>query len=127
MNDEKQTFVCSECGKLFEWERKGKGRLPHYCSAKCKNKRDNRATVAYLKQRYRDDLVFRERRKRSNILSMKRKRDERKAQAMEKLVNDLLAATTVEQVREILNERVRLKSELYMPQDSSDNEEEYGE
>lgn len=108
-----ETVVCPICGKEFE-RRIGKiGRKQIYCSKECKNKRDVKKTVEYLKKRYRKDEEFRERRKRTNTELLFKKRVKAKEEAMQELVADLNSATTPEEIRAILDERIRLKRETY--------------
>lgn len=103
---------CKICGKEFEPKRTA-GRRPDFCSEECRRKAHTKKTTRYLNERYKNDEEFRKRRIASNIESNRRKREERKEQAMQELVADLMLADTSDEVRKILDERVRLKSHTY--------------
>lgn len=103
---------CKICGKEFEPKRAA-GRHPNFCSEECRRKAHTKKTTKYLNERYKNDDEFRKKRIASNAASNRRKREGRKEQAMQELVLQLMQAETPEEIRSILEERVRLKSQTY--------------
>lgn len=103
---------CKICGKEFEPKRTA-GRRPDFCSEECRRKAHTKKTTRYLNERYKNDEEFRKRRIASNIESNRRKREERKEQAMNGLVLEIMNAGSAEEVRKILDKNVRLKSQTY--------------
>jgi hypothetical protein len=103
---------CKICGKEFEPKRTA-GRRPDFCSEECRRKAHTKKTTRYLNERYKNDEEFRKRRIASNIESNRRKREERKEQAMNGLVLEIMNAGSAEEVRKILDKNVRLKSHTY--------------
>lgn len=104
--------VCPICGKEFE-QVAGKGRKRVYCSQKCKEKRDNKETYKYLKNRYETDAEFRKKRNEANVISCRRKREQAKRIAIRKIAIDVMKVDTPEEVVEILTDNFRLKRETY--------------
>lgn len=104
--------VCPICGKEFE-QPGGSGRKRVYCSDKCKSKRDNKAAVDHLRERYQNDEEYRERKLRGNCAYSKRKTEQAKRIGMRKLAMDILNVHTPEEAYALLEERTRLKSEYY--------------
>lgn len=104
--------ICPVCGKGFE-QPGGLGRKRIYCSDKCKSKRDNRASVDYIRNRYKTDEEFRNRKRNINNEYSKRKNEQAKRIGMRKLALDVLKCQTPEEVCALLEERTRLKREYY--------------
>lgn len=105
--------VCKDCGKEFTYEWAG-GRLRQFCSTKCSNHwRNTHYSLDYWKNRAATDADWKKKRLEYNKQLSKRLRIERKAEAFERLVEDLLNAESEEAFRIILEERVRLKSSAY--------------
>lgn len=103
---------CKICGKEFEVEKK-RGRVPQVCSEECRRKAHTKITTRNIANRYRTDEEFRKKRVAANASSNRRRREARKEQAMQELVFELMQANTSDEVRKILDERVRLKSQTY--------------
>lgn len=104
--------VCPICGKEFE-QTSGLGRKRVYCSEKCKSKRDNKASVDYIRNRYQTDEEFRNRKKNNNNEYSKRRNEVAKRIGMRKLAVDVLKCHTPDEAYALLAERTRLKSEYY--------------
>lgn len=105
---------CKICGKEFEVEpNKGGGRMRGFCSEECRRKARTKINTKSLLKRYHNDEEFRKKRIASNIAGNRRRREERREQAMQELVRDLMLADTSDEVRQILDEKVRIKSQYY--------------
>lgn len=103
---------CKICGKEFEVESK-RGRVPQYCSDKCRRKAHTKVTTRNLTNRYRTDDEFRKKRVAANVLGNRRRREARREQAMQELISDIMQANTSDEVRAILEKKTRIKSEYY--------------
>ena len=103
---------CEICGKEFEKE-KGRGKAYKYCSDECRKTARTRANTKKMVKRYHGDAEWRARRVKQNVASNRRRRDARKEQAMQQLIADIMQANTAEGVRKILEERVRIKADIY--------------
>ena len=103
---------CKVCGKKFEQEVK-RGRVSFYCSDECRKKDRYATNNSKMVERYHSDDEFRERRVKQNTESNRRRREARKEQVMQELVDDIMQAGNATKVRKILEERVRIKSEFY--------------
>ena len=99
---------CVVCGKEFEGDVRRR-----YCSPECKHVMDVKNSLKSLHRKYHSDEEYRKKRIADNAAGNKRRREARKEQAMQELVRDLVLADTSDEVRKILDERVRLKSTLY--------------
>lgn len=99
---------CVVCGKEFEGDVRRR-----YCSPECKRVMDVKNSLKSLHRKYHSDEEYRKKRIADNAAGNKRRREARKEQAMQELVRDLVLADTSDEVRKILDERVRLKSTLY--------------
>lgn len=99
---------CVVCGKEFEGDVRRR-----YCSPECKRVMDVKNSLKSLHRKYHSDEEYRKKRIADNAAGNKRRREARKEQAMQELVRDLILADTSDEVRKILDERVRLKSTLY--------------
>lgn len=100
--------VCPICGKEFEQVRKTAGRKKIYCSKACKRKNDQKITANYIKRRYAQDEEFRAMRKRQSTNWARRSMQKKKDEAFEELVNDIIDAKNANEIKEILQARVRL-------------------
>lgn len=103
---------CKICGKEFEAE-KTAGRVSGFCSEECRRKARTKVNTKSLLKRYHNDEEFRKKRIADNVIGNRKRREARKEQAMQELVADLMQADTSDEVRQILDERVRLKSQTY--------------
>lgn len=103
---------CKVCGKEFEVE-KTAGRVSGFCSEECRRKARTKINTKSLLKRYHNDEEFRKKRIADNVAGNRRRREGRKEQAMQELVADLMSADTSDEVRQILDERVRIKSQYY--------------
>ena len=99
---------CVVCGKEFDGDVRRR-----YCSPECKHVMDVKNSLKSLHRKYHNDEEYRKKRIADNSAGNKRRREARKEQAMQELVRDLVLADTSDEVRKILDERVRLKSTLY--------------
>ncbi len=114
MGKDIELIKCKECGKEVFLPVSNIGRMPEYCSEICRQKHRTKGTTNYIKKRYKDDAEFRKHRIRQNAAGNKRRRENAKALAMDKLVDDLMAARTKDEVRRLLEKNVRLRSEVYL-------------
>lgn len=103
---------CKICGKEFEVE-KTTGRVSGFCSEECRRKARTKVNTKSLLKRYHNDEEFRKKRIADNVIGNRKRREARKEQAMQELVADLMQADTSDEVRQILDERVRIKSQYY--------------
>lgn len=103
---------CKICGKKFEVE-KSAGRVSQFCSDECRRKARSKTNTKSIVKRYHNDEAFRKKRIASNVAANRKRREARKEQAMQELVLQLMQAETSEEIRSILDERVRIKSQYY--------------
>lgn len=103
---------CKVCGKRFEVERTV-GRVSGCCSDACRRKAHTKVNTKSLLKRYHNDEEFRKKRIADNVAGNRKRREARKEQAMQELIADLMSANTSDEVRQILDERVRIKSQYY--------------
>lgn len=103
---------CKTCGKKFEVERTA-GRVSGFCSEECRRKAHIKVSTKSLLKRYHNDEEWRKKRIADNAAGNRKRREVRKEQAMQELVADLMSADTSDEVRQILDERVRIKSQYY--------------
>lgn len=99
---------CVVCGKEFEGDARRR-----YCSPECKHVMDVKNSLKSLHRKYHSDEEYRKKRIADNAAGNKRRREARKEQAMQELVRDLILADTSDEVRAILEKRVRIRSEYY--------------
>lgn len=105
---------CKICGKEFEVKpNKRGGRVSQFCSDECRRKARSKINTKSLTKRYHTDEEWRKKRIASNVAGNRKRREARKEQAMQELVFQLMQAETSEEIRSILEERVRLKSQTY--------------
>ena len=105
---------CKICGRSFTYEKtRGGGREPGFCSDECRRRARSKTNTKSLLKRYHKDEDFREKRIRENVIGNRRRREARRAQVMDKLVDDLMKAQTPEEIRALLESRVRIRAELY--------------
>lgn len=99
---------CIICGKEVEGKRENV-----YCSDECRAKGHTKSTSKYLTKRYHSDETFRKKRIAMNVEGNRRRRAGRKEQVMQELILQLMQAETADEIRSILEEKTRIKSDLY--------------
>lgn len=105
---------CKICGKEFEVEpNKRGGRVSQFCSDECRRKARSKINTKSLIKRYHADEEWRKKRIASNVAGNRRRREERRELAMQQLVFELGQAKDAGEMREILEEKVRIKSQYY--------------
>lgn len=109
---EMEQASCAVCGKEFMREKRN-GRRKVFCSEECRKEKHKEYSNRYNMRRYYSDADFRKHKAELNRKSSKKYRSVRKEKAWQELVDAVVAAQTEEEVRSILEERVRLKSDLY--------------
>lgn len=103
---------CKVCGKEFEVE-KTAGRVIGFCSEECRRKARTKVNTKSLLKRYHNDEEFRKKRIADTVAGNRKRREARKEQVMQELIADLMQAETSDEMRQLLEEKVRLKSQTY--------------
>ena len=120
---------CEGCGREFEYEHNG-GRLRKYCSEKCSQRVKNRnfyeKAKEWRRERYRTDENYRARMLEINNRSSRKRRENANELGIDELVTSIASAKSTDEIRQILEERTRLKSEVRNKYIRA-NKEEYGE
>lgn len=101
---------CKVCGKELPRTCAGKyhkSRL--YCSVECRKKAVAKYISNYAKERYKNDPEFRKYKAEMSVKCRRRSDAAKKEQRMQELVADLMLASTSEEVRAILEERVSMR------------------
>lgn len=104
--------TCKICGTRFV-RQCTRGRRVCFCSDECRQVARRNTVNKYLKTRYYADADWRAHKRELNKASDKKRRSQRKDEALNRLADELVAAKTKEEIVEILNRSVRLKTELY--------------
>lgn len=104
--------TCVICGKEFVPTRRS-GRKANLCSDECRKKRRSQQSVRYMQKRYYSDEEYRKYRSNSMTESNRRRRTERKEKIFNEVVEDVFNAKDIETVRSILQEKMKVKAELY--------------
>ena len=107
------TNKCAVCGKEFKYDMGKRGPVPRYCSDECRRKAHIKTNTKSMTKRYHEDDEWRKKRVRQNAESNRRRREARREQVMQGLINDIMKAKTPEEVRSILEDRVKIKASLY--------------
>lgn len=101
---------CEVCGKTFE-PAEGRGRKPRYCSVKCRKEGLRLYRIGWRKEKRENDKEYYSRRMRDQNEVIKRRRANLKEQAILTIVDDVAQAETYEQIRQILEERCRVRND----------------
>lgn len=109
---ETEQATCVVCGNEFTREKRS-GRRKVFCSEECRKKKHQEYSNRYNMRRYHSDADFRKHKAELNRNSSRKHRSARKEKAWQELIDAIIAAKTEEEVRSILEERVRMKSDLY--------------
>ncbi len=101
---------CKVCGKELPRTITGKYHKSRvYCSDECRKKATAEYISNYTRERYKSDPEFRRHKSELSARCRKRKDAAKKEQRMQELVVDLMQASTSDEVRAILKERVSLR------------------
>lgn len=104
---------CSICGRTFWVVREGKGKYPTMCSDECRRKYQIKKTSEYLMRRYHEDPEFRKRRIAGTIRRNAYRRAERQDALLERLVQELDQCDTLDEMKTVLEHRVRINAGSY--------------
>lgn len=104
---------CSICGRTFWVVREGKGKYPTMCSDECRRKYQIKKTSEYLIRRYHEDPEFRKRRIAGTTRRNAHRRAERQDALLERLVQELDQCDTLNEMKAVLQYRVRINVGSY--------------
>lgn len=112
-NVELEVAKCPICGKEFNRPRISHGRKLKYCSDECRKEKHKELSNRYNKKRFKSDAEWRAHKRSLNNKSAKNRLIRKKNEAFLGLVDELYQANSREEVAKILEEKVRLRRELY--------------
>lgn len=104
--------VCAVCGKEFEYEQTRKPRK--FCSDKCSNKYFNKKYSGKSRQaRFDRDPEYKKQFYQKTAERAKKRTEERRQAVLDELSEKLYYAETVDEIRALLEEHVRIKAVYY--------------
>lgn len=112
-NVEYASRTCVVCGKVFTEVKHPNGNKRKFCSHECELKHRREYRRNYFNKRYENDAKYREKVKENNAKYGTEVRKAKKEQVLQEIVGILANTTDREKIRNILEEKFRIKSELY--------------
>ena len=102
---------CEICGKEFEFTKRPRGRNPRYCSTKCRKEGLRLYRMQWRHDKKENDKAYYAKRTEAQALVRKRRYATLKETAILTIVKDVAEAETAEQIREIIEERCRVRQD----------------
>lgn len=112
-NVEMVNRTCVVCGKVFQEVKHPKGNKRKFCSHECELNHRREYRQEYFKKRYAEDPEYREKTKQANAKRLVEKRKTNRETALRDAAIDLYNAETLEDIIGILNEKFKMKAEVY--------------